>query len=705
MTAEDQRYRDHRVLILAPRGRDAAVIGALLLEAGQTCTTCESLQALLDQLREGGGAAFVTEASLDGAALQALQQWLSEQPPWSDFPFAVLATKQSGRRSVRQRETLAALGNVVLLEMPLNAETLVSAARSMLRSRSRQYEARSHLEQQQRISHENVRLYEAERAAVRETGEARQALSFALDAADLGTFHCAGVDGEMTWNETGKRHLWLQPDARVDLESFFAIVHPDERAATRAAFVAATQGRRLYDVEFRALGPGSSSRWLRAKGRGHYTSDGRLNRFDGVTIDISRQKELEAARERSLEIERSAREQAEHASRMKDEFLATLSHELRTPLSAILGWTRLLQMRAKGSAEILKGIDVIDRAARAQAQLIDELLDMSRIVAGNVQLQLEPVLVSATLESVIAALQPAADAKSIEIERAIEVDAEPLLADGQRLQQVVSNLLNNAIKFTPPGGHVRVALETRPDGVRFSVADSGEGIAPEFLPFVFERFRQADGSITRKYGGLGLGLAIVRHLVEAHGGSVRAASEGIGRGATFTVELLLGKPSNFTGTVVAEDAPAARLAFKADPEEVALVRLDGVRVLVVDDEPDGLDMVTQVLTECGATVTPAGSADAALSLLRTGESDILISDIGMPLVDGYELLRRARASGHALPAIALTAFARREDHMRALQAGFAMHLAKPAEPSELVLAVARLARRHMPSPQVPPLLR
>jgi len=689
MTAEDG-YRDRRALVLAPRGRDAAVLMQLLSKAGLPTAECSSLDALLEQMREGAGMAFVSEESLDGKALRGLKQWLSDQPPWSDFPLAVLATKQPGRRSPRQLATLAGLGNVVLLELPLNSETLISAAKSSLRSRHRQYEARWHLEEQQRINLENGRLYAAERAAQREAHNAREALSLALDAAELGTFHCPAPLDEILWNDTCNRQFWLPPGARVDFDLFYSILHPDDREPTRAAVAAATKDRLPYDVEYRTLAPDGRSRWLRAKGQSYYDADGNLSRFDGVTIDISRQKELEAARERLLEAERGAREHAEHASRMKDEFLATLSHELRTPLSAILGWTRLLQMRAKESAEILKGVDVIDRAARAQARLIDELLDMSRIVAGNVQLEVQPILVSATLESVIAALQPAADAKSIHIERAIEVDTEPLPADAQRLQQVVWNLLTNAIKFTPTGGRIRVALRNGTETVQFSVADNGDGIPAEFLPFVFDRFRQADGSITRKYGGLGLGLAIVRHLVEAHGGSVSAASDGVGQGATFTVQLPLGRALSFA----AEPAPSAvHLAFAREPVAGPLAELDGLRIVVVDDEPDGLDMVSQVLSESGATVVSAGSAQEAMAALQGESADILISDIGMPQVDGYELLQRVRASGHALPAIALTAFARREDHTRALNAGYALHLAKPVEPAELVSSVARLLGR------------
>jgi signal transduction histidine kinase/ActR/RegA family two-component response regulator len=690
MTSDQRVHPDQRILVLTPRGRDATVVAQVLGHDGLGTETCSSLSHLVTLLSDGAGLAFVTEEALERPELNELTLWLARQPSWSDFPLVVLATKQPGRRSPQALATLKNLGNVVLLERPVNAETLVSAARSALRSRNRQYEARQHLEAQIRIGRENERLYEAESRALREAAEAREALALALDAAELGTFHCPVPLGEIIWNNTCKAHFWLPADAFVDIDIFYSIIHPDDRERTRTAITAAIEARLPYDVEYRTVSPAGQCRWIRAKGRAYYSSAGEPVRFDGVTIDISHQKALEAERETLLDAERFARGQAELASRTKDEFLATLSHELRTPLSAILGWSHVLRQQAAGSADLLKGVDTIERNARAQARLIDELLDMSRIIAGTLRLDFEPLMPSVIAESAIASLQPTADLKTLRIERAIDPQAGPVSGDAHRLQQIVWNLLSNAVKFTPPGGRIRVSLTREESDVVLAVTDSGDGISSDFLPFVFDRFRQADGSSTRSHGGLGLGLAIVRNLVQLHGGSVQAASEGIGQGAIFTVRLPV-RPSQ--PAAAGDCLQPAVTRTEAPSSSAQFVSLEGTHILLVDDETDGREMMARILSDRGAAITAAASADEAMDAIQAKSVDILISDIGMPRVNGYQLMQRVRGLGYRFPAIALTAFARNEDRKKALAAGFSVHLAKPVEPSDLVSFVAQLIGR------------
>lgn len=376
---------------------------------------------------------------------------------------------------------------------------------------------------------------------------------------------------------------------------------------------------------------------------------------------------------------------AQRASALKDEFLATLSHELRTPLSAILGWIHILRRRhPEAAGDLVKGLDVIERNARAQSQLVDDLLDMSRIISGKLRLQMEPVALHGCVAAAIETVRPTADAAGVRLGVQLDALADSVTGDAVRLQQAVWNLVANAVKFTPRGGLVSVRMERAGAELAITVDDSGIGIAPEFLPYIFDRFRQADGSITRRFGGLGLGLAIVRQLIELHGGSVRAESAGEGQGARFTIRLPL-------QAACVQALPALALAPPSGTE------LAGLRVLVVDDEADARELLQQVLQDSGAEVLLADGADAALLAVARHRPDVLVSDIGMPGVDGYELLRRVRAldaaQGGQLPAVALTAFARADDRIRALRAGYRAHVAKPWEADEIVATIASVAGR------------
>jgi hypothetical protein len=381
---------------------------------------------------------------------------------------------------------------------------------------------------------------------------------------------------------------------------------------------------------------------------------------------------------------------------MKDEFVATLSHELRTPLNAILGWSQILTRSApRDDGDVAEGLAAIERNARAQSQIIEDLLDMSRIISGQMRLDVQPVDLSAVVRAAVDTVRPSADAKGIRLNVVIDPQAAPVSGDAARLQQVFWNLLTNAVKFTPREGRVQVQLLRVDSHLEVSVIDTGDGIGPEFLPYVFERFRQSDGSTTRRHGGLGLGLAIVKQLVELHGGSVRAISDGRGRGSTFNVSLpLMAVKPEGNGEAVAH-RHTSRHPAAADDRACKAIR--GVRVLVVDDEPDARAMVRRLLEDCRARVITASSAGEALERLKSERPDVIISDIGMPDEDGYSLIRKVRSlpaeQGGHVPAVALTAYARSEDRVRAITAGFQHHVAKPVEPAELIAIVASLSRR------------
>jgi signal transduction histidine kinase/ActR/RegA family two-component response regulator len=411
--------------------------------------------------------------------------------------------------------------------------------------------------------------------------------------------------------------------------------------------------------------------------------------YQAAQREIGVRKRAEAERERLLVSEKEARERAERETRMKDEFLATLSHELRTPLNAIIGWTHILR-DSTTPADIAEGVEVIERNARAQTQIIEDLLDMSRIISGNVRLDVQRVDLVPLIKAAMESVKPMADAKSIRMTSVLDTLAGPISGDPARLQQVLWNLLTNALKFTGKGGRVHVLLERVDSHIDISVTDTGQGITPEFLPHVFDRFRQADASSTRAHRGLGLGLAIVKNLAELHGGTVAAKSRGLNQGSTFTLMLPV---------VVAkiEDSSSEKTAREERGSFDPNCNLNGVRVLAVDDEADARLLVSRILTACGAIVDSAGSPDEALDLMRKARPDVLITDIGMPGEDGYSLIKRVRqlapAEGGDVPALALTAFARSEDRRRAILSGFQMHIAKPVEPAELLAMVANLAKR------------
>jgi PAS domain S-box-containing protein len=422
---------------------------------------------------------------------------------------------------------------------------------------------------------------------------------------------------------------------------------------------------------------------------------GTLTVIEDVTERVAREAELQAqveARSRLLASEKLARGEAERANRLKDEFLATISHELRNPLNAIMGWAHMLRRGKLTTANAERAVETIYRNAKSQAQLIADLLDVSRIISGKLRLDVRQVDLIAIISAAIDSIRPAADAKSIRLQTMLDPAAGPISGDADRLQQIVWNLLSNAVKFTPKGGRIQVRLQRIDSHVEIVVSDSGVGISKEFLPYVFDRFRQADASTTRIHGGLGLGLSIVHQLVDLHGGVVSVQSEGEGKGATFTISLpFVGVVSNQT------DADAGQRAEDEIISTEGLPSLEGLKVLVVDDEPDTRELIREVLQECGSEVITSHSVAEALEALEAHQPDILISDLGMPDEDGYSLISKIRAlpaeQGGQIPAAALTAYARAEDRLRVLRSGFQFHLPKPVDSAELVTVVASLAGR------------
>ncbi len=512
------------------------------------------------------------------------------------------------------------------------------------------------------------RAAEQVRARVRILADSAPVLMWAADASGRRAFF------NQPWLEFTGRSLESELG-----DGWLANVHPDDRERVRAELATATAAGEAFSLEYRLRRADGAWRHVLDHGvpRGSITRDPALF-YVGSAMDATEQR-------LALDRAEAALAQAEQASRAKDAFLATVSHELRTPLSPILAWTRMLQKGMLDEQQAARAIDVIERNARMQVQIVEDLLDVSRIVAGRLRVHVRPVSLVRVIENAIETVHAAAVAKGVRIETELDPSTPLVSGDPDRLQQAVWNLVSNAVKFTPRGGRVLVTLRRVGSHVEIAVADTGQGIPADQLPHLFERFWQGDPSPSRKYGGLGLGLAIVRHLVELHGGTVVAESPGEGAGSTFTIRLPV--PPFLDSTI----QDARRLpALSSEAAPLAETRLDGVRVLLVDDEPDANEVVRTLLSRLGAEVRVAASAAQALEILERWLPDVLVSDIGLPGEDGLSLIAkvRARSDGAArLPAIALTAYASDEDRARVLAAGFQWHLSKPAEPGAITAAI------------------
>jgi PAS domain S-box-containing protein len=526
----------------------------------------------------------------------------------------------------------------------------------------------------------------AERQAIESAADLRRSESFNRNILDNSGDCIQVIDANgkvLQTNRPGVALLECDDLAEFDGLSWTAQWASDENLAVQAIEDARTKGEGRFHA-FRPTAKGTP-KWWDVIVTPIPADEGGLQQFVAVWRDVTEQKRSEQERAQLLASERAARSEAERAARLKDDFVSTLSHELRTPLNAILGWIGVLKQQPSPET-LAKAIDVIDRNSRRQSQMVDDLLDMSRIMSGKMRLDVQRLDLAPVIEEALTSVQPAADAKGIRLVKVLG-SAAVIQGDQGRLQQVVWNLVNNAIKFTPRGGMVQVTLRKVRSHVHVQVSDSGQGIAADILPQIFQRFRQADASSTRRHGGLGLGLAIVKNLVEMHGGTVDASSEGEGLGSLFTVRLPLAIAS----------ATVERPTDTPDLPASSFVNLlDELQVLVLDDEVDAREAVQRLLEDAGAKVQTAGNVPDALALLEHFRPDVIVSDIGMPDEDGYDFMQRVRTMGGdtaAVPAAALTALARVEDRKRALMAGYQTHLAKPVDPAELIAMVASLAGR------------
>lgn len=536
----------------------------------------------------------------------------------------------------------------------------------------------------QERSAEALRAREAAEAARRVREErlrvSEESLQVALDLVGMATWTVDLRTGETTWSERHFHLLGLDPECAVaHVDTWLACVHADDRTRVECGWEQARSTGGLFRETYRVVWPTGAVRWLEARGGFLRDEAGRPVVGTGAVHDVTERRQDQEARERLLEnAERLrleaevARAEAEQASVAKDHFLATLSHELRSPLQGMVGWIAVLRGARLDVARAERAIDAIERSVRLQSQLVSDLLDVSRIVAGKLQLAMAAVDVSAVVEATTEEMRPVARRGDVAL-RATTAARAFVTGDAERLQQVVANLVSNAVKFTRPGGSVAVRCERRDGDVVIEVADDGEGIDPQILPRIFDRFAQADASPTRRHGGLGLGLAIVKHLTEAHGGRVAALSEGVGCGSTFTVTLPASRPP--------EERPALAGASTAGD-----VVLHGVDVLLVEDDDASRESLAMFLEDKGARVLQASRADDALRAFSEQRPGVVISDLGLGTVDGYRLLEWIRASdgGRTVPVIALTGFASAQDRARVLAAGFQAHLAKPAQPDELL---------------------
>lgn len=625
----------------------------------------------------------------------------------SDAQSRFLQQRQAAK-DARARDTRIVLGISALLGFALAVAASVSINRELRKRRRVENELRRAYDDLDERIKQRTQELERVNVVLRQEGLERQRtqellqqsderLRHALTAARLGTWELEIATDRVT------TYGHLLPLFGLDNEQFsgkrgdfMGRMHDDDRPRVEQLLVQSIRGEVEYDTDFRVVWPDDSVHWLMAKGAVLKSDAGEPLHLIGVTMEITDLKNAQHERERLLLNEKDLRARAEAANRIKDEFLATVSHELRTPLNAILGWTTLLRKGQLDDQGIDKALETVERNARSQTKLIEDLLDISRITTGHLKLEVQSLDLPSVIHAALESLHPAAEARQIRLQALVDNAAGPVWGDPHRMQQIVWNLLSNAIKFTPKGGQVQVQLERVSSHVEIAVSDTGQGISANFLPHVFERFQQEDASSKRQHGGLGIGLAIVRQLVELHGGKVTAESAGEGKGATFRVILpiMLARRKS-----VQEDQRLAAPASVGTRSEQHL--LSGLRVLAVDDEADARELLAELLSTNGVDVRVAASGVDALATLDHWRPDVLISDIGMPDMDGYELLRELRFKENKgkhtrLPALALTAYATAEDRMRALESGFQMHIAKPVDPAELTTVLASLAGRLNP---------
>jgi PAS domain S-box-containing protein len=534
----------------------------------------------------------------------------------------------------------------------------------------------------------NIRDITERKRAERAVHESGERCAFLAESMPQKIF-TARPDGEVDYLNQQWTEFSGFPLEQIKGWGWTRFIHPNDMGENIRLWRHSVATGEPFEFEHRFRRADGVYRWHLSRAHAMRDADGKVLMWINSSTDIDDGKRAEAVLQVLMAREHEARSAAEAANRTKDDFLATVSHELRTPLTVILGYAYMLRTGVLSAVETSHALEVIERRAKAQAQLIEDILDVSRIIAGKLRLELVPVSLASVIKTTIENMRPESESKTIQIDTHLDATVGPAAGDLNRLEQIVSNLLSNAIKFTPAGGHVEVRLERVDSQARITVSDSGQGISAEFLPDVFEQFRQSDGTSTRAYSGLGLGLSIVRNLVEMHGGTVRAASPGLGQGASFVINLPLMPLSS--GTIAPVSAAPRRATGYESPREIS-----GLRILVVDDDPSTLEMLKVVLEPGGARVRTSDSAMAALEAVQEWKPDLLISDMAMPGKDGYWLIQQVRTleltSGTRLPAIALTAYVRVEDRASVLEAGFDMYVPKPVEPVELLSIIASLVR-------------
>jgi signal transduction histidine kinase/response regulator RpfG family c-di-GMP phosphodiesterase len=678
--------RPLRVLLLAPTGRDASTMAGILSRAGFTAEACASAEELCRGIDEGAGVAVVTAEALTPQAMRRISATLATQPPWSEIPLMIFVAAPDMDRAARSFEGLGPRAYVTLVDRPIHVKTLLSSMRTALRSRLRQYDIRDLLAEQQK-------LLENERAsALRLSGlaEASLAIASALSLDDV---------LQMITDQAAKvinsrfAMIWLKVEENAQTRTIWAIsagaegrrdVVDDATVAALDEIAATIKSTTLLNDTFAGLDAMLAAPLLEREGR----TAGLLMLAERPNAVFTADDEAvltQLAQMASVAVQNARLyREAQDANRAKDDFLATLAHELRTPMTGILGWVQMLKIDGVAQNDVDTAIEMIEGSTRVQARLVEDLLDVSRIIAGKLRVDLAPVELRPVVEAVVEMFQARAAERRITIETKLEERPLSVYGDETRLHQIVWNLLSNALKFTPEGGRVSVELQLSGSKGVLRVSDSGQGISPEFLPYVFDRFRQFDNSTVRQQAGLGLGLAIVRHLVTLHGGQADVASDGIGKGSTFTITL----------PVLAVRVARAELPQLLTKPEMP--RLDGIRILIVDDDDEAGKLVALVLNQLGAEAREVMSVADAVKELRRFEADIVVSDIAMPGEDGYALMRKLREIepqlGRQIPTMALTAYGRPQDRTRILASGFQKYIQKPVEPVELARAIAELAR-------------
>jgi PAS domain S-box-containing protein len=663
-----------RILVVDDHPANLVALVAVLEPLGQDIVRCNSGEEALRELLTREFALILLDVQMPGIDGFKTAQLIKSRPKCRDVPIIFITALSRDAAHVFRGYSH---GAVDYLLKPFDGDILRSKVSVFVEL----------FLQKEKIKEQARMLREREReAAEKRTQERVHGLFEAMPLCVWGTT----ATGETYYCSK----LWTSYSGLdAGASSLFGIdaTHPEDAVRVSDAIGTALQSGHSLETEvrFRRAADGVY-RWHLLRAVPDLDDSGNLTGWIGTAIDIEEHKRSEQARIDLLAQEREARAEAQAANRMKDEFLATVSHELRTPLTAILGWARIIRGGKLDPARFLRGLDVIERNGRAQAAIIDDILDVSRIITGKLRLELDAIDLSAVIQSAIDTVRPAADAKNIRLGWHSELPQQRYSGDPDRLQQIVWNLLSNAIKFTPKDGHVEIVTNQINSHIEIGVTDSGQGIHRDFLPHVFDRFRQADGTSTRRHGGLGLGLAIVRHLVELHGGTVEVDSPGEGLGATFTVRL----PVRAVQVAPREPHECTPLPPMPHLHHQPLANLT---ILVVDDEPDARELIATVLEQAGACALTAGGAESALDLLIREHPDVLLSDIGMSGSDGYALMRQVRAlspeQGGLIPAAALTAYSRAEDARQALASGFQRHVAKPVEPETLIAQVAALAGR------------